>query len=48
LTDPIVCAKAAPIIRYMVGWELGEVERYAARHGWRLEWVDNDSEVLAR
>ena len=29
--------EAAPIVKYMVGWQLDHIERYCAQKRWRLE-----------
>lgn len=34
-----ICNKAAPIIKYMLGWEDLEVQLYCEKKGWKLEWV---------
>ncbi|MCB0627940.1 MAG: hypothetical protein KDC43_29445 [Saprospiraceae bacterium] len=31
---------AAPIVKYMIGWTLEEVQQYCKRKGW---WINNDS-----
>ena len=33
-------ARAAPILRYMMGWDRMRVLAYADRHGWRYEMRD--------
>jgi hypothetical protein len=30
-----VCSQAAPILRYMVGWDSARVKSYCDRKGWR-------------
>jgi len=37
LTFGGVVTKAAPILRYMLGWSRGEVIAYCNRKGWRWE-----------
>lgn len=32
--------RAAPIVRYMVGWDIQRIQAYCARKGWRVEMVD--------
>ncbi len=32
--------RAAPIIRYMIGWEIGRVVKYANHKGWEVEEVE--------
>ncbi len=31
-----VGVRAAPILKYMVGWGFPKIERYVARKGWKL------------
>ena len=31
--------RAAPIVRYLTGWDRERVQRYAQRRGWRVEVV---------
>ena len=34
------CVKAAPIIKYMVGWSLAHIVKHCHNRGWRYEVVD--------
>lgn len=36
-TDGQTVTEAAPIVRYMTGWNLEQVVDYAEKKGWRLE-----------
>lgn len=33
------CVDAAPILRYMVGWDAGRARAYLDRRGWTWGWV---------
>ncbi len=35
-----VCRRAAPILKYMVGWTQSQVRRYCRRKGWKIEIVE--------
>lgn len=37
--DHYIVIRAAPIIRYMVGWTLERVEDYCKKKGWKIEWI---------
>lgn len=36
LRDDIV-VRAAPILRYMIGWDFPRIEQYVARKGWNWQ-----------
>lgn len=38
IVEKITVIKAAPIIKYMVGWTYDKVERYCDKKGWRIIW----------
>jgi hypothetical protein len=38
LQDGVV-TKAAPIVRYMLGWGAESVQRYLDEHEWRGDWT---------
>ena len=44
ITTEKVVRAAAPIVKYMVGWPMGKVERYCEQKGWSLELVAVDIE----
>lgn len=33
---------AAPILRYMKGWTIGEIDRYCCKKDWSLETLPNN------
>lgn len=47
LSADIVTA-AAPIVRYMVGWDRGRVRSYVARKGWAIRVVNDQSRPEGR
>ena len=32
-----IAVRAAPILKYMVGWDFPKIEQYVARKGWKWE-----------
>ena len=37
-------AAIAPIVKYMIGWPLGNIERYVAKKGWAIEFIQNSAD----
>lgn len=35
----VIGERAAPVVKYMVGWEMGRIRAYCAKRGWRCEEV---------
>ena len=38
-------ASAAPILKYMVGWSLGDITKYAIEKGWKYQLVDRPDAI---
>jgi len=40
-----VITLAAPIIHYLVGWTIAQVQQYLADKKWKLKWLPDESQV---
>jgi|SoimicmetaTmtLMB_FD_contig_31_3692696_length_434_multi_2_in_0_out_0_1 hypothetical protein len=42
--DRGLVVRAAPILKYMIGWDRSRVLSYARGRGWRVQLMDDDQE----